>query len=353
MRGSTTKFYEWLEGCTGRLLDGPPIWTCGDCHVGNLGPLSDAKGRVAVQIRDLDQTVIGNPVHDLIRLGLSLASAARGSDLPGITTATMLEELIVGYREGFGADFDKDGDRSHRPKTIQSLLAQSVRRKWHQLAEEPLGIRFWALTRMERNAVAKLFETEPVQHLLTSLKDCGTDDPVELIDVAYWIKGCSSLGRLRYAALLWIGKGKTSTLCLADIKEGTRAAAPRAPKCKMPRDNAVRVVMGAEALSPNLGQRMIATRLLEKSVVVRELTAADLKIEADSMTRVAAANLARYLGGVVGRAHGRQMDSPNGVFGKPSSQGTIRSRWMLRRGCGRAWWNSSPFTKQPANGRPI
>jgi hypothetical protein len=202
---------------------------------------------------------------------------------------------------------------------------------------------------MERNAVAKLFETEPVQHLLTSLKDCGTDDPVELIDVAYWIKGCSSLGRLRYAALLWIGKGKTSTLCLADIKEGTRAAAPRAPKCKMPRDNAVRVVMGAEALSPNLGQRMIATRLLEKSVVVRELTAADLKIEADSMTRVAAANLARYLGGVVGRAHGRQMDSPNGVFGKPSSQGTIRSRWMLRRGCGRAWWNSSPFTKQPTS----
>jgi uncharacterized protein (DUF2252 family) len=35
-----------------------------------------------------------------------------------------------------------------------------------------------------------------------------------------------------------------------------------------------------------------------------------LKIEADSMTRVAATNLARYLGGVVGRAHGRQMDLP-------------------------------------------
>jgi uncharacterized protein (DUF2252 family) len=26
-----------------------------------------------IQIRDLDQTVIGNPAHDLIRLGLSLA----------------------------------------------------------------------------------------------------------------------------------------------------------------------------------------------------------------------------------------------------------------------------------------
>ena len=27
---------------------------------------------MAIQIRDLDQTVIGNPAHDLIRLGLSL-----------------------------------------------------------------------------------------------------------------------------------------------------------------------------------------------------------------------------------------------------------------------------------------
>jgi uncharacterized protein (DUF2252 family) len=33
----------------------------------------------------MDQTVIGNPARDLIRLGLSLATAARGSDLPGIT----------------------------------------------------------------------------------------------------------------------------------------------------------------------------------------------------------------------------------------------------------------------------
>ncbi len=88
VRGSTVKFYEWLEDRSrGKLPEGPPVWICGDCHVGNLGPLADAKGHVLIQIRDLDQTVIGNPAHDLIRLGLSLASASRGSDLPGVTTA--------------------------------------------------------------------------------------------------------------------------------------------------------------------------------------------------------------------------------------------------------------------------
>ena len=84
VRGSTSRFYEWLEA-SGRsaLPDGPDVWICGDCHVSNLGPVANTDGVLAIQIRDLDQTVIGNPSHDLIRLGLSLAMAARGSDLPG------------------------------------------------------------------------------------------------------------------------------------------------------------------------------------------------------------------------------------------------------------------------------
>ena len=74
--GSTVKFYEWLEKRGRRAVpQGPPVWICGDCHVGNLGPLADSEGKIHVQIRDLDQTVIGIPNHDLIRLALSLASA--------------------------------------------------------------------------------------------------------------------------------------------------------------------------------------------------------------------------------------------------------------------------------------
>src|SRR4029079_11965339 len=87
VRGSTVKFYEWLDAQErGTVPEGPPIWICGDCHAGNIGPIAGADGRVAVQIRDLDQTVIGNPAHDIIRLALSLATASRGSDLPGMTT---------------------------------------------------------------------------------------------------------------------------------------------------------------------------------------------------------------------------------------------------------------------------
>src|SRR6202041_2748938 len=98
IRGSTLKFYEWLGSPTARSLpQGPPVWICGDCHLGNLGPVADAKGRVKIAIRDLDQTVIGNPVHDLVRLALSLATAIRGSDLPVVTTALRLYQMMEGY----------------------------------------------------------------------------------------------------------------------------------------------------------------------------------------------------------------------------------------------------------------
>ncbi len=63
VRGNTAKFYEWLEASpvAKELPSGPAVWICGDCHIGNLGPIANAKGWIDVQIRDLDQAVIGNP----------------------------------------------------------------------------------------------------------------------------------------------------------------------------------------------------------------------------------------------------------------------------------------------------
>ena len=316
VRGSTVKFYEWLEQARGIIPDGPPVWICGDCHLGNLGPLADANGRVEVQIRDLDQTVIGNPAHDLIRLGLSLASASRGSDLPGVTTARVLEALVAGYERAMDGDFNADGEAAERPPAIEHVLRRSTRRRWRHLAAErletvkpkmPLGKKFWALTAEERSELRRLFEEAPVRALLTSLKSRDPSDPVVLVDAAYWMKGCSSLGRLRFAAMARIGEGKSSTLCLVDLKEATTAAAPRSKTMIMPRDNAVRVVTGASALSPNLGERMVATRLKGKAIVVRELMPQDLKLEAGRLAEDEATALAAYLAGVVGKAHARQM----------------------------------------------
>jgi len=75
----------------------------------------------------------------------------------------------------------------------------------------------------------------------------------------------------------------------------------------MPRAYAERVVAGARALSPNLGDRMAAGIIFNKPVVVRQLMPEDLKLEIEQFTRSEATSAARYLSSVVGKAHGRQM----------------------------------------------
>src|SRR6202034_1271115 len=170
VRGSTLKFYEWLGSTAARSLpQGPPVWICGDCHLGNLGPVADAKGRVKIAIRDLDQTVIGNPAHDLIRLGLSLATAIRGSDLPGVTTALMLEQMIEGY------EVELVRKRTPTPtKAVRRVLKRALKRRWHNLAEEriedvrpeiPLGKRFWPLSPDERKEIGRMFGTREARQM--------------------------------------------------------------------------------------------------------------------------------------------------------------------------------------------
>src|ERR1700759_220172 len=99
VRGNTEQYYAWLAGGP-KIPAGPSVWICGDCHISNLGPVAAADGSVDVQVRDLDQTVIGNPAHDVLRLSLSMASAARSCDLPGVATARILEEIVRGYEHG-------------------------------------------------------------------------------------------------------------------------------------------------------------------------------------------------------------------------------------------------------------
>jgi uncharacterized protein (DUF2252 family) len=320
VRGNTVKFYEWLDAQkNGSIPSGPPVWICGDCHVGNLGPIANASGQVEVQIRDLDQTVIGNPAHDLIRLGLSLGSAARGSDLPGVTTAKMLEQMMDGYEKSFEPDFHEASDMA-MPESIRVVTKRAVAASWKSLAEEriedtqptiPLGRRFWPISKTERTAIEELFETEEMRKLATMLRSRDDEGRVKLLDAAYWIKGCSSLGRLRYAVILRIGrrKDKNAQYCIMDLKEAVQAAAPRGARVKMPPDQAERVVEGARHLSPFLGKRMRAVKLAGKSVFVRELLPQDLKVEIERLTPQEAMNVALYLAAVLGRAHSRQMDA--------------------------------------------
>lgn len=324
VRGSATLFYQWLDGQkAGALPEGPAVWIGGDCHLGNLGPVASAAGNVTVQIRDLDNSVIGNPVHDLLRLGLSLTTAARSADLPGVISSTMIEALADGYEQAFDDTRSDITRATQRPAVVKIAMKEALRRSQRKMDRQTidnaravisLGKRFWPLSEDERIAIHTIFEIEPTRNVICSTLSHGADKKatdISVLDAAFWVKGCSSLGRRRYAVLLDINAGcsKGGPPCLVDIKEAVGSAAPREDDASMPRDNAKRVLEGARHLSPKLGNRMIAARLDGAAVVIRELMPEDLKLDADGLTEEGAVKAAHFLALVIGQAHARQMDA--------------------------------------------
>ena len=317
VRGSTQRFYEWLATTQGRgVPQGPTVWICGDAHVGNLGPIARCDQRIEVELRDLDQSAPGNPAHDLIRLALSLAMAARSSDLPGVVTARLIEELMSGYLDAFAHTVSTAPDT--HSAAVRFVVREALRRKWRHLHRERigkkpkfrLGRRFLQLTAEERQAVQDFLDRERVRKLVTRL-DCRDDAArIRLRDAAFWVKGCSSLGLWRCAALVEVvGHNQAhGGYSLLDIKQAVATVAPVSDDRQLPEHHGERVVLGAKALSPTLGARMLSGTILGRSVFVRELMPQDLKLELAMLDDTEARATARALARILGVAHARQLD---------------------------------------------
>ncbi len=314
VRGSTQKFYDWLASSQGRAIpEGPRVWICGDAHVGNLGPIARCDERIEVELRDMDQTVRGNPAHDLVRLALSLAMAARSSDLPGVVTARLVEELMSGYLEAF-ADPAKSPVASESA-AVRFVVREALRRKWRHLSvgkkpQFPIGQRFMPLTAEEREGVDAFLNRERVRQLVTRIECRDDDATIRVLDAAFWVKGCSSLGLWRSAALVEVlGHGKNKGgYSLLDLKEAVRPLAPIGSESELPESQGERVVCGARALAPALGERMLSGTVAGHSVFVRELMPQDLKLELEMFDDTEARATARALARIVGIAHARQLD---------------------------------------------
>jgi uncharacterized protein (DUF2252 family) len=169
----------------------------------------------------------------------------------------------------------------------------------------PLGNKFWRLTKEEHSTLKKLLDAPKQPDFLRLLTRNGNHDKVCLVDAAYWVKGCSSLGRVRYAALVRVKQQDR----LIDIKEATKAIDPPIANGGMPSNNAERVVLGAQHLSPFLGERTVAASLNGHQVVIRELRPQDVKFELSRFTQREAVLAAKLFAGILGKAHGRQMKS--------------------------------------------
>jgi uncharacterized protein (DUF2252 family) len=106
-----------------------------------------------------------------------------------------------------------------------------------------------------------------------------------------------------------IGHGRASGgYSLLDVKEAVAPLAPATRVGALPAHQGERVLQGARALAPALGERMLAGTVVGHDVFVRELMPQDLKLELEMFDDVEARATARALARVVGLAHARQLD---------------------------------------------
>ena len=129
----------------------------------------------------------------------------------------------------------------------------------------------------------KLVDTPAVQQLVTQLDSREDGSDVRLLDAAYWVKGCSSLGLFRAALLIEVrARKKQRMLSLLDVNQAVASLAPASgPTPEVP---AERVLTGAQNVAPALSARMATARVLEHSVLVRELVPQDLTVELDQIS---------------------------------------------------------------------
>ena len=116
------KFYEWLDASAGKVPTGPSIWICGDCQVGNLGPLADAEGQV--NSRSATSTRRWSATRRTTLFGFAChwrrLTAVRTS---GATTAHVLEEIIARYRQALAGHFDEKDEKAARHLSIPPCRA--------------------------------------------------------------------------------------------------------------------------------------------------------------------------------------------------------------------------------------
>jgi uncharacterized protein (DUF2252 family) len=315
VRASAPLFYEVIGGVT--IPVGPAIWICGDSHGENVGTVPDAKGAVVFGMNDFDEAVVGNPAHDVARMALSLTVAMRGAGHDGATIVGALSALVDGYDAGIEGKRDVDPEAARFRETIADAKKMDRRDFIEHLCGDahakklPLGDRFWPISDALRDEVQKLVASSEVLDVVKMSGDVDPDDAIELVDAAFRVAGTASLGGLRIAALIEIdGKScsKRDRLRVLDIKEVQPGCAPRLGKTT-PHEDAARVMAGTIALSPAYGARKRSVVLHGKPALVRELMPQERKASVDALERDEVVPVARSLGRVIGRAHGRQLDA--------------------------------------------
>jgi uncharacterized protein (DUF2252 family) len=341
-----TNYLFWADHATSPLLapyggvKETRIWVHGDCHVENIGAMSNSQNQVVYDLDDFDDAVIGDYQLDLWRLATSLLLLLRENSgfaqndeelLLNALSGSYLSTLAI-YREN-DAEKTRVFTANNTPSPLSDFLADSARkasrlRMLEKLTTKAKGRREFDFYHPDIINVP----TPVAASIISAMPDYIATLPVELRrtrgyftvkSVAQRLRsGMGSLGAARYYVLV---EGPTASEDDDHILDFKAQAAPYPwPYIDLSARNqilsscngnhATRTLLAARALGFRVDEHLGAVTLFGSRFSVRERTPVRGTIDVRELsTPSRVSKLAEVWGAVLATAHARA--DRDGSFG--------------------------------------
>jgi uncharacterized protein (DUF2252 family) len=301
---------------------------CGDAHVRNLGAYAAPDGRLAFDINDFDETILGPFEWDLKRMAASLVLAGRAAghkDGSARKAAVACVERYAAQMRAFSRmpQLEVNRYQVHRlglAKAVHMALGKAERATpQHTLEQltEPASTRPGAprrfrelkpmLTRVTgARAAAVLAALGPYREMLEPQRRhlLSFYRPV---DVAFKVVGTGSVG-LRDYCIYFEGNGPADPLFLQIKEEAASAYAPYLPDAHPAPHNGQRTAEGQRAMQIQTDPFLGWTHMGGRQYLVRQLNDHKGSIEIGDLAGVNLKAYAEVCGELLARGHGRSGD---------------------------------------------
>jgi uncharacterized protein (DUF2252 family) len=303
LRGSAPLFYELLRRDRTLRVSAPAEGILvGDAHVENFGAFRSQNDSAPVfDVNDFDEAACGPLWLDVLRLVTSVILATRELGMSGAETMDAAHAALCSWQKHVATH----ASLGRQPREVARLLRSVDQRTARDLLHGRVtgdrrfvrGHRYFDLPKSIARAVPGAFA-----RYLASIEEHERprEDHCEILDVAWRVAGTGSLGRLRIA-LLCSGK---DVPWIFDFKEQGAPAAGAFVRGHT-RSPAERVIDAARALLASPPRGLGKTTLAGLSLVGRRLSPVEDKLDLTRVDATELAELAVYLGGLLGRAHRR------------------------------------------------
>ncbi len=316
-RGSPQLFYKDLAALQPDVLTrGPKALLLGDLHLGNLGAIAKADGKLAWGLVDVDEAAVGSVHAELRRMATSIRLAAEEGGL-GKGEA---DDLVKRFTKAYHHELEqmakgRGGKGVELPKVVTEFLDdanQKSRKAWlDELAPKGHGGRRFA--RGEKALeVPKATVEEVVEAFAAYRKSLPKEEAAALggyhvADVIAPVAGVSSLGRRRFRVLALPTKGEGDAL-IFELKEQLTPALGLVLPQEQVASQAGRARRAATALNgqrmPYLGEtRLPGQTPGDGTFLVRRIEPWHGAIEAAKLKKGELEALVEAAGEVVARGH--------------------------------------------------